>query len=248
MWGNKSQAEPKLVCSLVKSPEVFIEAEARQKIEALMGAYSHQEWIAYLKGRISELGNIFVETISVPPHKYAHGASAEAEPFHVPEDCVGIIHSHHTMGAFHSGTDQDYVDKNFPVSITVARGTNKSGGSPLSFDAVSYAETPCGKYMESQSVVRYVQPPPTFDTDKWLKSAKANVDKGKGVGMVLGKYMGGYPYTYNYAHNKEQDSYVPIRYRKDELDVPCVITPGGNVLTEREYNDMINNSEEGEIL
>lgn len=173
MWG-KQKAEETIQCSLVKAPDIYIEPTPRQKIQLLMDEYKNQEWLAYLRGRVSKKENIFVEDIEVPPHKEANGASAEAEPFHVPEDCVGIIHSHHTMGAFHSGTDQSYVDKNYPVSITVARNTNE-----LVFDAVSYQQTPCGKGVTLKCTVKYVQPPALFDQESFLKQAKGNIEKSK---------------------------------------------------------------------
>ena len=79
------------------------------------------------------------------------------------------------MGAFHSGTDQDYVDKNFPVSITVA----KKGQGGLEFDAVSHQTTQCGKGTTGKGTVKYVAPTPTFDTEAFMKEAEDNIDKGK---------------------------------------------------------------------
>lgn len=192
MWKVGKENEPTIQCSLVKSPTIYLEPIPRSKIQFLMKEYPNQEWLAYMTGRISEKANLFVENISVPPHKEASGGSAEAEPFHIPENCVGVIHSHHSMGAFHSATDQAYVDKNYPVSITVARN-----GDSLSFDAVSYQETPCGKGITLKSSVEYAQPPePLFDKDSFLKGAKENIDKGKRFIPVVYQYAkppyGGY--------------------------------------------------------
>ena len=173
MWSVKTPVtEEHIECSLTRTPVVYLESIPRQKIELLMDAYLHQEWLAYLVGSISEKGNIFVEDIDVPPHKEASGASAEAEPLHKPDGCVGIIHSHHSMGAFHSGTDQAYVDKSYPTSITVA-----SRGGTIEFDAVCYVVTPCGKASTGKSQVKYVQPKPAFDIEAFLKVARANVDR-----------------------------------------------------------------------
>lgn len=184
MWKVGKDQEPTIQCSLVRAPAVYLEPIPRSKIQFLMKEYPNQEWLAYMTGRISEKENIFVEDISVPPHKEASGASAEAEPFHIPENCVGFIHSHHTMGAFHSATDQAFVDKNYPVSITVARKDDS-----LTFDAVSYQETPCGKGITLKSSVKYVQPEPLFDKDSFLKGAKKNIDKGKKFIPVTYKYV-----------------------------------------------------------
>jgi len=197
----------------------------RAKIEMLMAEYPHQEWLAYLVGRISDKANIFVEDISIPPHKEAHGASAEAEPFHQPEHCVGIIHSHHSMGAFHSGTDQAYVDKTYPVSITVAR----NGSHELTYDAVSYTKTLCGKAITLKSTIKYVQPRPTFDKDGFLRDAKANIDKGKKV------------YMYEAQTRALSSPFVPIKYRLEGV----VIDQHGRVLSKAELDDLRYNSMEG---
>ncbi len=190
-WKVKSanMAQPdRITCSLCKEPVVYIEVMPKQKIELLMEAYPHQEWFAYLAGTKSEQGNIFVTDISVPPHKAASGGYAEAEApvynpetklytFHAPENCVGVIHSHNSMGAFHSGTDDANVDRNYPVSITVA----KRPGQNLEFDTVSFLVTPCGKATTGKAVVKYVAPKPLFDTETWLTGAKANIDKRQSV-------------------------------------------------------------------
>lgn len=178
-WKVK-KADEGVKCSLVSNPVIYIEPIPKYKIELLMEEYASQEWLAYLVGKVSKKNNIFVEDISVPPHESVTSASAEAEPFNIPDDCVGIIHSHHSMGAFHSGTDQNYVDKNFLVSITVARNT-----AGLSFDAVSCQQTPCGKTTTGKSVVKYVRPDPTFDSEAFLKEAKDNIDKGKFSRVVI---------------------------------------------------------------
>ena len=174
-------------CSLVKNPTVYIELKPRHKIELLMGKYPSQEWIGYLVGRISEkTGNYFVEDLVIPPHKEAVSAMAEAEPFHIPDKCVGIIHSHHSMGAFHSGTDKDYVDKNFPISVVVANGK----GQGFEFDTVSYHITECGKSVLRTGTVKYVAPLPTFDTEAFLDGAVANIDKNKRVYHPLPLHQG----------------------------------------------------------
>lgn len=174
-WHVKEK-EKDVICSLVDSPVIYLEPIPRHKIEILMDEYPNQEWLGYLVGSVSEKKNVFVEDISIPPHENVSSVSAEAKPFNIPEKCVGIIHSHHHMGAFHSGTDQTYVDKNFLVSITVARGNQG-----LSFDAVNNQKTPCGKTVTGKSVVKYVRPEPSFDVEVFLTEAKANIDMGKTV-------------------------------------------------------------------
>ena len=202
-WGNDKVNG--VTCSEVGKSDVYLEMKARQKITFLMEEYPSQEWVAYMVGKETEKSNFFVEDIVVPPHKDVSSGGAEVEPMTVPKDCVGIIHSHHTMGAFHSHTDQTYADRNHPVSITVA----KRNGN-LEYDAVSAKRTPCGKISTVKADVFYVAPPPSFDKEEWLEEAKANIDKGKKAIVVRTGYPG-YPYyRTGYGCYGGQEETVPM--------------------------------------
>ncbi len=214
MWKVNKEDTNSIQCSLVKSPTVYIDPIPRSKIQYLMNEYPHQEWIAYLQGRMFEKDSIYVEDISVPPHKDSSGGSAEAEPFHIPGNCVGIIHSHHKMGAYHSATDKAYVDKNYPVSITVAHG--KQG---FSYDAISYQTTLCGKGAVVKCLVKYVSPEPLFNKEEFLKRAKENIDKGKKVYMMplsLGDYV--IDGKGNVLSQKELEAITRSIWNDDEFD------------------------------
>lgn len=164
------QKSEQITCSLVKAPKVIMEAMAKQKIEALMAAYPSQEWLSYMVGETEPI--MRVKDIIIPPHAHASGGSAEAEPLHVPANCLGVLHSHHHMGAFHSGTDDAYVDRNYPLSITVA-----INGQGLDFDAIMWQTTPCNKTVLTKCTVTFTQPPVT-DLTAFLIEAKANIQKG----------------------------------------------------------------------
>lgn len=178
---QQEEVDGELTCSLVKSPIVFLEPVPKCKIELLMEKYPTQEWLGYLTGK-SEENRFFVGDLVIPPHSEVSVASAEAEPFHIPDDCIGIIHSHNSFGAFHSGTDRDYVDGNFPVSVTVSKRTDE-----LEFDTVSHVVTLCGKEIVIKGTVKYVQPKPIFDTAAFMKEATENVDKGKRAVIVYNR-------------------------------------------------------------
>lgn len=209
-WGDNQTKEDEVTCSLVANPYIFLGLTARQKIVFLIEEYTNREWIAYLVGNRSEEGHFVVNDISVPPHKESHYTSAEAEPMNIPANCIGIVHSHHSMAAFHSSIDQTYVDKNFPVSIVVAKSTDGT----LAWDAVSIQDTPCGKTVSHKGIVKYIQPEPLFDTEAWLKEAMEQIDKGKETTIVYG-------YQWNKETDKEVQGALP------ETTVPKVITKEG---------------------
>jgi hypothetical protein len=207
MTGWKVATRPTISCSQVKEPDVYLERVVIDKIGLLMDAYPHQEWLGYLAG-IQEEDNFLVEDLIIPPHASANGGSAEAEPFNIPVNCIGLIHSHHTMGAFHSGTDQAHVDRNYPISITVAK---KSGGQ-LEYDTISCRRTECGKEATVKGHIKYVQPRPEFNTEEWLAGAKTNIDKGVRV------YQYQAPVTHvKYANGQEyidrQGELIPVNHR-----------------------------------
>jgi len=210
-WGVNKKDDRFVQCSLVKDVIIFIGNKPRQKIEFLMEEYAHQEWLAYLVGKQSKKENFFIEDIFIPPHAEASSTSAEAEPFHIPQKCVGVIHSHHSMGAFHSATDKEHVDQNFPISITVAKRN-----TALEFDAVSYRTTLCGKVASVKGEVKYVQPTPLFNKAKFLRKAKANIEKGKKIYTVVDvkkayEQLGVY---------EPETPFVPFRYGNMGRQVP----------------------------
>ena len=210
-WTVKRKPDNGVQCSLCKAPDIFIEPIPADKIRLLMEAYPHTEWVGYLVGQVNkDSGDIFVEDIVIPPHEEANGASCLAEPFHVPRvGCVGVIHSHHSMGAFHSGQDDHTVDRNFPISITIAKKSTN-----LEYDAISHVTTPCGKRSLLKCPVKYVQPKSLFDRKKWLDESKENIDKGR-LKMA-----------------KVSDNYVPVRYRQGGS---YIIGKMGEVLSVEDY-------------
>ena len=190
--------EREVHCSLVKEAIVYIEPIPKGKIELLMDKYPNQEWLGSLVGRIDEQ-NFFVEDLSIPPHTEVSMASAEVEPFHIPDRCIGVIHSHDSMGAFHSGVDNDHVDKNFDVSVTVAKKTNM-----LEFDTVSSQVTPCGRRTTVKGKVKFVKPEPMFDTKAFLKEATANIDKGSNKFLQVQDPWGRLPNNQKFLETEAQ--------------------------------------------
>ncbi len=210
-------------CSLCKAPNIYIEPIPADKIRLLMEEYTHTEWIGYLVGEENrDSGDIFVEDLVIPPHEEASGATCLAKPFHIPKiGCVGVIHSHHTMGAFHSGQDDHTVDRNFPISITVAKKSTN-----LEYDAISHVTTPCGKHSLLRCSVKYVQPKSLFDRKGWLEGAKKNIDEARTPKPVT-----------------VSSSYVPMRYRlveEGEEGLDYTVDGTGRVISGKEYQRIMS--------
>jgi len=217
-WHVKRNNSEIVRCSLCQLPTIYLEPVAKRKIELLMDAHPHQEWLGYLIGEASGEKSFFIRDLAIPPHEEASGVIAKAEPFHIPENCIGVIHSHHGMGAFHSSTDQEYVDKNFPASITVARKA-----SNLEYDAVCYGSAPCGRPTLDKGTVKCVQPEPLFDEKAFLASSRENIDKSKKLITTDELFAYSLPQGGNY-----------------------VVDSTGRVLTQKEHMELLNRLREKE--
>jgi hypothetical protein len=85
------------------------------------------EWLALLLGTASEDGfDVTVDNLFVPTVQARSSGSCDVEDRDIPEGVrshiVGVVHSHHSMGAFFSGTDrgEDGVNARFACSIVVS--------------------------------------------------------------------------------------------------------------------------------
>jgi proteasome lid subunit RPN8/RPN11 len=124
---------------------------ARQKIQELVAAYPNLEWAAGLIGRHEE-NKWIVDDIFVPEQE-VHSCTVELTDEGNRElaktKCIGWMHSHNSMAAFHSPKD-DNNSKMFDVSVTV---NNK-----LETDARVKVHLPCGKFGMAKAAVVFEVP------------------------------------------------------------------------------------------
>ena len=80
------------------------------------------EWLCLLKGKRSTDGlTIVVNEVTVPPQYRNGGICGLEEEAAIDPGVVGVVHSHHAMGAFFSQIDVTTFNTRFPLSIVVAR-------------------------------------------------------------------------------------------------------------------------------
>ncbi len=173
-WRVKNPRVPddKVQCSLVQRPTVFMSPLVQAKLKLLMEAYPHQEWCGYLQGQRLN-SHFWIRDIAIPPHEERSSAHCLAEPFHTPKDTVGFLHSHHQMGAFHSGQDARTVDVNYELSITIAK---RSGQSSIEYDSITTVNTICNHKVLVRTGLILVEGS-YFLPIGWLVKAKENIDK-----------------------------------------------------------------------
>lgn len=103
------------------------------------------EWIVLMNGKRSADGfEVIVDRFTVP-QQYRSGGDADMLDTQMDADVVGVMHSHHKMGAFFSGIDDRTLNPRFPCSIVVAISRNNFG---FDYKACGKVVLPCGATAE----------------------------------------------------------------------------------------------------
>ena len=162
-------------CSEVISPIIILAIMVIRKIQLLLIAYPTTEWGASLIGT-NEKGVISITDLNVFNQNVT---SVTINAIHEGKGSVGIIHSHHNMGSFFSGTDNEGGNQNNDVSIVVAHKAD----SPLKFEllATVRVKTPCGGYARFDKVLWEIDTCKAdgFDDKEFIATAKENIKEEK---------------------------------------------------------------------
>lgn len=115
-------------------------------LSTIAGAvYDKNEWMAFLVGTRTPDGlQIMVTDLRVPLQTRGHGSCETVKEEPLAPDVVGVIHSHHTMGAFFSQTDDTKLNPRFPTSIVVAQTKWNTG---TEFNLLGFCYKAEGKVM-----------------------------------------------------------------------------------------------------
>lgn len=169
-------------CGVCNPPVVTMSSKVEDKVMALMAKYPHTEWLGYLLG-----DGFHIEDMIIPKQEVSV-AAVEVKEF--PQDMpniIGVIHSHHNMGNFHSSTDNEYLVGNHNVSI-VATSDGK-------FEVKARVLTPCNKLLVRKVEVSMVRE--RIATDQFVKEAEGQIEEKKYHYGKQGAY-GYYPYQGEY--------------------------------------------------
>jgi len=155
-------------------------------IAELVGALADepgQEWLVFMHGRREKDGLVYVvERFSVPQDQRRHSSEVDIPQMAYDDDLIGPIHSHHSMGAFMSGTDKTKLNPRFDISIVISSRLDNDEAKVLgfSYEAVGHAKLPCG----ANGHIRYViQPEGVEDWPFYLPSDEFERDtEMKGLG------------------------------------------------------------------
>jgi len=166
---------PKEVC-------VNLKPIVKMKIDALMNKYKNQEWLGYYVGE--RVGDDFMVNDLIIPEQRATAGSVNDINFTVPEgvSLIGVVHSHHTMFAGFSGTDEAWINQNHNISTVV---THEKGSKTQ----VRY-KTACGSLMILPGKLKIIYDV-TFDSDAFVKEADEKINPPRPVPVYSGGWNGG---------------------------------------------------------
>lgn len=176
MWEGPKEAKPwKLdeedkipevaACGFTKPVPIQMTQAVYAKIRQLMLAYTDMEWMGYLQA--DEQG---VLTELIIPEQVAGHAAVRALPHDASVKIDAVIHSHHGMGSFHSKTDDEFLKRNHPISIVVAKTPN----GEITFDASRKHDLPCGSVFIRDKVHVSIL---SEDCQEWLASVRDRIKK-----------------------------------------------------------------------
>jgi len=167
-------------CGHMTVPKYNVEFEelADEKIKKLQDYYPTLEWLAYLEGEVDhEKHNVLVTDIVIPDSQNVTGTNVYNVEYSWGDGrkIIGVIHSHHTMGAFFSGTDDAYINQNHDVSIVVSTNSR----SPIKGQV--RMKTLCGSYILAEDLTFSVKRKTVLDEKSFEKEFTSKINNHPNV-------------------------------------------------------------------
>ncbi len=142
---------------------VIFDYTLSRKVYAMMDEMKGKEWFAYLLGKkVKETYNIKDMVI---PEQEVTSASVEVTGTVEQAGVVGTIHSHHSMGAFHSSTDTEFAGANHQICVVV---------SDKGWAAKTQRDLPCGKKFLADADV-YINDPLVREMKKFVEANREKI-------------------------------------------------------------------------
>lgn len=256
-------------CSHMEKPtyQVYFDKLADEKIKKLQDYFPSLEWLAYLVGKVDhEASTIVVEDLVIPDKQQVTGVNVNTVEYSWNEGkaIIGVIHSHHSMGAFFSGTDDAYINQNHDVSIVVSTSPQRPVLGQVRLKA------PCGDYVLCEGAnVKFNYPAedaePVGDMDEFEKFFSPRITtyvyptfRYNSVSRVGGR---SYNYGYGYGGGRSnvalgQQMGLPLSdpYEDIEMTDPSEMTEEDIVnellkwYSDEEVADFVTNGEAEEEL
>lgn len=137
---------------LPKNFNIHFSSKTQAKIDILMKEKDGIEWLCFLVGEVNWKDNkAIVHDLFIPDKQdigVAHVDEIDVGDESIRKSFIGVIHSHHTMGAFFSQDDWEFLNKNHDISIVV---------STTGYKSVVRFKTKCGSYTHVEgNILNYI--------------------------------------------------------------------------------------------
>jgi hypothetical protein len=102
-----------------RAPILLINSKTYGTLRCLMDKFPHTEWGMYLLGNVDEDGDGICSSHLIPRQRVS---TASVLPDSSVDGVVCWLHSHHGMGAWHSGTDREHANYPFIATVSLQQG------------------------------------------------------------------------------------------------------------------------------
>lgn len=102
-----------------RAPILLINSKTYGTLRCLMDKFPHTEWGMYLLGNVDEDGDGICSSHLIPRQSVS---TASVLPDSSVDSVVCWLHSHHGMGAWHSGTDREHANYPFIATVSLQQG------------------------------------------------------------------------------------------------------------------------------
>jgi hypothetical protein len=187
----KTETPRVTACSRVpaEKPNLKIPWRIHSKIAELSAHLSALEWGGYLVGKVTETGDYVVTDLLIPEQEVGMASFIVTKPLNHP-DIIGTVHSHNTMGAFLSTTDETHIGGNHVVTLVYS--TRGAGEYKAQFKCT----LECGASMLVDANVT-LEIPRTGGTNNFITEADKRITKK--VYPVVTYYQNNYQGALQYS-------------------------------------------------
>lgn len=170
-------------CPVVKASRAVmrVPADLVREWNGLLRAEKDCEWLALLTGERSEDGLLVeIDGMIIPQNQERSVAQVILPEGDEPERVVGVIHSHHGMGATFSGIDWATLNNRFWSSIVISYALdevtdNERWWCGFDYEAVAQVKLPCGSLGMVEVEMEVVGGPEGTFQSKAIKRGKSEL-------------------------------------------------------------------------
>lgn len=140
-------------CPYTRESHGIVRMSPTMIAELAAAVHDVDEWAIVLQGTREQRGYLVNITGYRVPEQTRSSGHVELPPMDLEPEDVGVIHSHHKLGAFFSTTDTATLNPRFPMSIVIASKRLQYLG--FDYKGTGKVTLPCGARAE---VEMFIQP------------------------------------------------------------------------------------------